>query len=170
MDALYGRTFSLRNISNDVLACLDDFFGPVSIETVSQVIHFASANAIADKVGINQFVSPSRLSERFDFPLMSIHGAENGLVDVATLDLMRTALERAGISHINHRSKPKSGAPERNLSRFDRLLEHAFRMLRSRKTNDRMNVIRSQRSINSMIEDNSNDIESGTTVLFDLVH
>lgn len=96
MDALYGRTFSLRNISKGVLERLDDFFGPVSIETVSQVIHFAAANTVTDKKGINRYVTPDRLSERFDFPLMSIHGEENGLADVATPPSCATSLRRQG--------------------------------------------------------------------------
>ncbi|SDJ06172.1 Choline dehydrogenase [Bradyrhizobium sp. Rc2d] len=101
MDALYGRTFSLRNVSKNVLDVIDDFFGPVSIETVSQVIHFASSNTIADAAGVNRYVNPRRLSERFKFPVMSIHGEENGLVDVASLDLMSDVLAQAGVPHLN---------------------------------------------------------------------
>ena len=160
MDALYGRTFMLRNISKEVLHHLDDFFGPVSIETVSQVIHFASANSIADKVGINRFVSPSRLSERFDFPLMSIHGEENGLADVATLDLMRTVLKRAGIPQINDQIKLALTAPERTLSKLGRHAAGLLRMLR-RKSTERTKVIRSQRQITSMIDNKHCDLSPG---------
>ncbi|VIO73308.1 Cholesterol oxidase [Bradyrhizobium ivorense] len=101
MDALYGRTFSLKNIPKGVLAKLDDFFGPISLETVSQVIHFATYNAVTDRRGVNHYVMPDRVSERFDFPLMSIHGEENGLVDVATLSIMRNLLTEAGVPYLN---------------------------------------------------------------------
>ncbi len=109
MDALYGRTFSLKNISKDVLTKLDDFFGPISLETVSQVIHFATYNTVTDRRGINHYVMPSRVSERFDFPIMSIHGEENGLVDVATLGLMRNILTKAGVPYLNGRAEADSG-------------------------------------------------------------
>ena len=110
MDVLYGRTFSLKNIPYGVLNNLDDFFGPISIQTVSQVIHFATYNAVTDRRGINHYVTPKRISERMTFPMMSIHGEENGLVDVATLALMRNMFEKAGIPHLNAMSSSSSSA------------------------------------------------------------
>ncbi|MCP3446154.1 alpha/beta fold hydrolase [Bradyrhizobium sp. CCGUVB14] len=101
MDALYGRTFSLKNLSTTVLDRLDDFFGPISIETVSQVIHFAGYNTVTDKRGVNRYVTPQRIAERLTFPMMSIHGDKNGLVDVATLALMRNTLEVASVPYLN---------------------------------------------------------------------
>jgi len=101
MDAIYGRTFSLKNISKGVLHHLDDFFGPISVETLSQVIHFAAYNTVTDRRGINDYVMPSRISQRLNFPMMSIHGEDNGLIDVATLALMRNTLEKAGVPHLN---------------------------------------------------------------------
>lgn len=101
MDALYGRTFSLRNLSTGVLDQLDDFFGPISVETVSQVIHFAGYNTVTNKRGVNRYVTPQRIAERLTFPMMSIHGDKNGLVDVATLALMRNTLETAGVPYLN---------------------------------------------------------------------
>jgi cholesterol oxidase len=109
MDALYGRTFSLKNISKGVLNHLDDFFGPISVETVSQVIHFAGYNTVSDRQGVNHYVTPPRIAERFNFPVMSIHGEDNGLVDVATLALMRNTLEKAGVPHLNAMSGAASG-------------------------------------------------------------
>ena len=100
MDALYARTFSLMNLSDEVLDKFEDFFGPLSIETVSQGIHFAANNSITDDQGRNVYVSNDRLRERFRFPIFSIHGAENGLIDPATLTLMRRALERAGATYL----------------------------------------------------------------------
>jgi hypothetical protein len=112
MDAVYGRTFSLKNISKGVLHHLDDFFGPISIETVSQVIHFAAYNTVTDRKGINHYVMPSRISQRLKFPMMSIHGEENGLVDVATLTLMRNTLEKAGVPYLNAMSGDVSSVDE----------------------------------------------------------
>jgi cholesterol oxidase len=101
MDALYGRTFSLKNLSKKVLDQLDDFFGPISVETVSQVIHFAGYNTVTNQRGVNCYVTPHRITERLTFPMMSIHGEDNGLVEVATLALMRNTLEKAGVPHLN---------------------------------------------------------------------
>jgi choline dehydrogenase-like flavoprotein len=109
MDALYGRTFSLENLSNKVLDRLDDFFGPISVETVSQVIHFAGYNTVTNQRGVNCYVTPHRIAERLTFPMMSIHGEENGLVDVATLALMRNTLEKAGVPYLNAIRGPRSG-------------------------------------------------------------
>ncbi|CAN7757559.1 alpha/beta fold hydrolase [Mesorhizobium sp. LjNodule214] len=101
MDALYARTFSLKNLSDLVLDNIDDFFGPLSVETVSQVIHFAGFNTVTDRAGINRYVLPDRVRDRLKFPMMSIHGAENGLVDPSTLRLMRNMLRGAGVPHLN---------------------------------------------------------------------
>jgi len=46
MDALYGRTFSLKTSSKKVLDHLDELLRPISVETVSQVIHFAGYNTV----------------------------------------------------------------------------------------------------------------------------
>ena len=105
MDALYSRTFSLRNLSDVVLDQIDDFFGPLSVETVSQVIHFAGLNTVSDRAGVNRYVLPDRVRDRLRFPMMSIHGAENGLVDPATLRLMRNMLSEAGVPHLNSSSE-----------------------------------------------------------------
>lgn len=101
MDALYARTFALANLSSEVLDCIDDFFGPLSVETVSQVIHFARFNTITDRTGVNSYVTPKRIKDCLTFPMMSIHGAENGLSDVATLALMRDTLRSGGVHYLN---------------------------------------------------------------------
>ena len=86
MDALYGETFRLDNISDSVLERIDDFFGPVTLDTVSQVIHFARHQCISDKTGFNRFVDLSRLRKRFGAfeRILSVHGEKNGLLDAAT--------------------------------------------------------------------------------------
>jgi cholesterol oxidase len=119
MDALYGRTFSLKNLSKKVLDQLDDFFGPISVETVSQVIHFAGYNTVTNQRGVNRYVTPYRIAERLTFPMMSIHGEDNGLVDVATLALMRNTLEKAGIPHLNAMCGPRA---RRQMTAIERVI------------------------------------------------
>jgi pimeloyl-ACP methyl ester carboxylesterase len=93
MDALYGQTFKLTNLSDRTLEHLDDFFGPMSVATVSQVIHFTRSRAITDERGRHVFATADRLRTRLDYPILSIHGSENGLVDVSTADLLKEALD-----------------------------------------------------------------------------
>jgi cholesterol oxidase len=88
MDALYGRDFSLASIDRPVLDRIDDFFGPLSIDTVAQAMHFARLKTIANPQGRNVYVSRERLRERWLFDTMSIHGLDNGLSDPATLGRM----------------------------------------------------------------------------------
>ncbi len=88
MDALYGRDFSAANLSPGVLDHLDDHFGPLSLVTVAQAIQFARFRTLADRTRTNRFVSPESVGQRMQFPVMSVHGADNGLVDWTTLVLM----------------------------------------------------------------------------------
>jgi pimeloyl-ACP methyl ester carboxylesterase len=91
MDALYGRDFSIADehrkplLDDAVLEYIDDLFGPLSIKTVAQTIHFARAEVITNQDGRNKYVQPQRIRQRWTFPTLSIHGEDNGLSDVATL-------------------------------------------------------------------------------------
>jgi hypothetical protein len=101
MDALYARTFSLGNMPDEVLDRIDDFFGPLNAITISQTLHFTEFNAVTDKSGVNRYVTPTRVKCRLTFPIFSLHGEDNGLVDVRTLSLMRNVLDDAGFKHLN---------------------------------------------------------------------
>ena len=92
MDALYGSDFKLANMPDSVLDHIDDFFGPLSLETVTQVIHFARFRRIIDRTGFNRYTDANRIEERFTFPVLSIHGQDNGLADRSTLDAMTLLL------------------------------------------------------------------------------
>jgi len=97
LDALYGRTFSLRNLSAATLAQLDDFFGPLNLETLSQVLHFARQQRIANRAGRNRFVSREALQAHWRFPTLCLHGSQNGLADPATLQRVQRLLGDAGV-------------------------------------------------------------------------
>jgi cholesterol oxidase len=109
MDALYGRDFSLADargrplLADAALEHIDDLFGPLSIETVSQAIHFARTELVTSHEGRNVFVLPGRIAENWTFETMSIHGADNGLSDVATLHRFRKAFrEEADVEIRTH--------------------------------------------------------------------
>lgn len=101
MDALYGRDFSLADksgrprLSKKTLRYIDDLFGPLSIETVAQAIHFARMEVITNQAGRNLYVLPQNL-HRWRFPTASIHGEENGLADVVTLARFKKRFEKDG--------------------------------------------------------------------------
>jgi cholesterol oxidase len=83
-----------------VLEHIDDLFGPLNIETASQVIHLARRRAIADHRGFNHWTAPQRLAQKITFPVLSLHGQDNGLADPHTLCLMRQQFTRAGLPHL----------------------------------------------------------------------
>jgi choline dehydrogenase-like flavoprotein/pimeloyl-ACP methyl ester carboxylesterase len=96
MDALYGRDFSIADergrplLDDSVLEYIDDLFGPLSIETVAQAIHFARSEMITNKEGRNLYVLPKNIWSNWTFETLSLHGADNGLSDVATLHRFRS--------------------------------------------------------------------------------
>ena len=90
LDALYGRSFSLANLSRRTLNAIDDLFGPLSIATVAQTIHFAQRQLVTNRAGRNLFVSRETLRTRWGgIATLSLHGLDNGLSDPATLARMQ---------------------------------------------------------------------------------
>lgn len=96
MDALYGRDFNVMNLTKKMLDYIDDHFGPLSIETVSQAVHFARVRAITTKDGFNEFIRPDRVRHAFTFPVMHVHGRSNGLASNRTPERFRQVLEDSG--------------------------------------------------------------------------
>jgi pimeloyl-ACP methyl ester carboxylesterase len=98
MDAIYGRSFNLAGrdgkaqVDRRVLEYIDDLFGPMNLETVSQAIDLTRMQVIASATGRNEYVSIEKLKERWTFPTLSILGEENGLVDIATLARIQAIL------------------------------------------------------------------------------
>jgi choline dehydrogenase-like flavoprotein/pimeloyl-ACP methyl ester carboxylesterase len=108
MDALYGRDFSLADkngrprLKRKVLEHIDDLFGPLSIETVAQGIHFARCELLTNRAGRNLYTLPKNL-HRWRFPTASIHGEDNGLSDVATLARFESVFREHGIKIVPKR-------------------------------------------------------------------
>ena len=98
MDALYGRDFNLKNVDDRVLQHIDDLFGPMSIDTVKQTIHFARLDTISTKEGHNFFVTEKNL-EKWTFPTCSFNGIDNGLSDVATSYRTDQVFSKASAAH-----------------------------------------------------------------------
>lgn len=98
-DALYGRDFSLKNVETSLLKNIDDIFGYLNIQTVSQTIHFAQWKSITTKQGYNEFVSRDNFIDRWCFNTFSVHGEDNDLSDVSTVKLMEKVLKDAELSY-----------------------------------------------------------------------
>ncbi|HEX5354754.1 MAG TPA: GMC family oxidoreductase N-terminal domain-containing protein [Aquabacterium sp.] len=87
MDALYGRDFNIRELDQPVLDFMDDHFGPLNLNTLSQALHLARNSVISDRFGMNCYVTPydiSKVVATLD-KMMSVHGEENGLADIRGL-------------------------------------------------------------------------------------
>jgi cholesterol oxidase len=98
MDALYGRDFNARHMSDATLNAIDDLFGPIHLDTVAQTIHFTRFNVVTNQRGRGEFVTHRRLRERWGpIATLALHGGDNGLADVSTQSLLREQLGEAGV-------------------------------------------------------------------------
>lgn len=106
MDALYGRDFNLQQIDDAVMENIDDLFGPLSIDTVAQAIHFNRQNIITNPDGKNKYVSFENM-QNWTFPTCGFHGCSNGLADIATAERTKHFFEAAGHEYhiIQHSDK-----------------------------------------------------------------
>lgn len=100
MDALYARDFSLANIDVGTLDVIEELFGPLNLDTVSQAIHFARKNAITDGGGFPFNATRPALAARWPKGgTLSIHGVDNELVDVKSLEVLKSAMDFAGVPY-----------------------------------------------------------------------
>jgi hypothetical protein len=100
MDALYGVTFKLDGMPDSVLSAIDDFFGPLNLQTVAQVIAFARYGVVTDRRGNGAGMVPSHIAEVWrtkdaTHRTLCLHSADNGLLDIATRQRMIDLLSDA---------------------------------------------------------------------------
>ncbi len=99
LDGIYGQTFKLSNISKNTLQYIDDFFGPINLKTLSRVTQFAFHEQVTNKYGENVFLSNENLKKHWKFPTLSIHGSDNGVADISTLNRMQQTMAAAGCDY-----------------------------------------------------------------------
>ncbi|TPJ52335.1 alkaline phosphatase D family protein [Mesorhizobium sp. B2-6-4] len=99
MDALYGRDFNVANMEPEMLRYIDEHFGALSLRTVATTLHFARYSMMTNFRGQNQLVSRETFGKYWHFPTFSVHGAENGLSHVSTVDRMSKILGDAGCDY-----------------------------------------------------------------------
>ncbi len=97
MDAWFGRVFNSPNVAPEVLEHIDDMFGTINLRTTFQTIHFARQGSITSRKGRNIFISHEQLQRWKSIPTLSIHGAQNGLADPATVTRMRALMQAAEV-------------------------------------------------------------------------
>jgi cholesterol oxidase len=98
LDALFGRTFTAANLRPQTLEAIDDFFGPINLDTVAQTIHFARFDAITNQRGRGEFVTRNRLAARWGgIRTLALHGRDNGLSSPYTLHLLAQSLADVGV-------------------------------------------------------------------------
>ncbi|RJG40567.1 hypothetical protein D3Y55_25140 [Mesorhizobium sp. DCY119] len=109
MDALYGRDFNVANMEPEMLRFIDEHFGALSLKTVSTTLHFVRYALMTNFRGKNLLVSRKLFREKWPFPTFSVHGAENGLSHVSTVDRMEKILNDAGRVYLMPFINPGAG-------------------------------------------------------------
>lgn len=96
MDLLYGRDFAISNVDQPVFDFIDDHFGPLNMDTVAQAIHFARVNEITDWRGASLYLDDMAkvLAQLQAFPILSIHGQDNGLCQAESGELTKDLYEQ----------------------------------------------------------------------------
>lgn len=90
MDALYGRTFSVKNMHEDVLSRIDDFFASVNFHTLEQTLWLSQRGQVSGRYNSDFTLNTKKISDNWPYKTLWIHGNENGLVDPESA--ARTAL------------------------------------------------------------------------------
>lgn len=100
VDAFFSRTFELANLSTESLYHIDDFFGPIHVDTIIQASRFSNHNVATNTHGHNQYVSRERLQKFWaGIPTMSFHSRNNGLIDFSTGERTKRIFQEAGVAY-----------------------------------------------------------------------
>lgn len=81
MDAIYGKTFSLKNMDLRVMDRFHDFFGPLSFGMLEQIIWFSRRNQISNNYGGGYKMRGDELKRAWPQDTLWIHGEDNQLLD-----------------------------------------------------------------------------------------
>lgn len=97
MDALYERTFNIDRMPASVLERIDDFFGPLNLETVSQVIHIARHRQVA--LGDGRHLDLNRIALWPRSGTLILSAEDSGMVSPNTGQRMADLFGTEGIDH-----------------------------------------------------------------------
>jgi len=102
MDLLYGRTFNLENMDLRTLNQIDDFFGPMNLDTLAQMTQFSRYRRVTNRQGQNALNLPESMPQYWLFPTLSLHSEKNGMIDFSTKKLMENLFQ--GFNHVGYES------------------------------------------------------------------
>ncbi|SEK76673.1 Choline dehydrogenase [Roseateles sp. YR242] len=105
MDLLYGRDFAITNVDTPVFDFIDDHFGPLNMDTVAQAVHFARCHEITDWQGASLYLDSlaKSLALLDDFPVLSLHGEDNGLCSAESAELLKDYYDQAAPGRYRYR-------------------------------------------------------------------
>jgi len=105
MDLLYGRDFAIGNVDQAVFDFIDDHFGPLNMDTVAQAIHFARCHEITDWQGASVYLDSlaKSLALLKAFPVLSLHGEDNGLCSADSAELLKDYYDQAAPGRYRYR-------------------------------------------------------------------
>jgi len=109
MDALYGRTFSLKNVTAKTLAHIDDFFGPLSFQTLEQTLWISKRKQISDWEGHSYYLKRQNFETRWSHPTLWIHGEKNGLIDPRSPSLTALVCDEQDLNNFTFEIIPDTG-------------------------------------------------------------
>jgi cholesterol oxidase len=107
LSLMIGENWVHDNITETSHANLEEFIGPTRIETFWQTLYFGLKGRVVSYEGGNEYVSDSKLSDNFAFPVLFLHGQRNGLFHPRSTFL---AMQRLRDYAMNHPKKPLSRA------------------------------------------------------------
>lgn len=134
MDLLYGRDFAIANVDQPVFDFIDDHFGPLNMDTVAQAVHFARCHEITDWQGasiyLDSLAKSLELLQRF--PVLSLHGEDNGLCSAESGELLKDHYEQAAPGRYSYRIIPGHGHQDCLIGRHirQRVFPHVLAFLR----------------------------------------
>ena len=99
MDAIYGRSFNLPEVSDQVLEHIDDLFGPLNLSLSNQIAHFARNKTVTNRDGKNVYLTRLNLKNKWSFETFSIHSENNGVIDFSTADRSQKIFDEAGCKY-----------------------------------------------------------------------
>ena len=111
MDLLYGRDFAIKNVDQPVFDFIDDHFGPLNMDTVAQAVHFARQHEISDWRGASLYLDDmaKSLAQLQAFPVLSVHGQDNGLCQAESGELTADLYEQIAPGRYKHIVVPEHG-------------------------------------------------------------
>jgi len=109
MDALYGRTFNLKNVNSKTLDHIDDFFGPLSFQTLEQTLWISRRKQISDWEGHSYYLKRDNFVTRWNHPTLWIHGEKNGLIDPRSPSLTALICDEQELNNFEFEIIPDTG-------------------------------------------------------------